>query len=377
MVSYWEHKIFFPPDVVLVAGAGITGLSAALYLKQRLPELSITVLDAGIPPGGATTRNAGFACIGSLTELLDDVSQHGQDQALNLSLRRLRGLERLRQLLGDKALSYQPCGNYEIFFPEDTEILEKALAWMPQVNEWFASRGYSDPVFQVVEAPKGLPADAKYILNRLEGVLDSGRLYMELSEKARKAGITLVYGLKIKSFKEDAKSVLVNLEGDDVIICRALALCTNAFARQLVPSLPVEPARGVVMVSEVCQGFEKITPAGFHHHMGYNYFRFLDGRLLIGGGRHLFLKREFTLNPEPPGDIQRYLAGLAARITGQSSLRFQYVWTGFMGKGPSKDPLIQPLGQRVFCAVRLGGMGVALGCEVGETLADLMVSHLV
>lgn len=376
MLSYWEYKTFFPPEVVLVAGAGITGLSAALFLKQRLPELPVTVLDAGIPPGGATTRNAGFACIGSLTELLDDASLYGQEQALNLSLRRLRGLERLRHLLGDKALGYQPCGNYEIFFPEEEEALEKALAWMPRVNEWFASRGYPDPVFQVVQAPEGMLPDARYILNRLEGVLDSGGLYMALAEKARKAGVTLVYGLRIVSFQENDKAVLVNLEGGGVVRCSALGLCTNAFARLLVSSLPVEPARGVVMVSEVCQGFENITPAGFHHHMGYNYFRFLDRRLLIGGGRHLNLEREFTLNPHPPDDIQRYLTGLAARITGLSSLRFEYVWTGFMGKGPTKDPLIKPLGQRVFCAVRLGGMGVALGCEVGESLADLMVSHL-
>ena len=43
-----------------------------------------------------------------------------------------------------------------------------------------------------------------------------------------------------------------------------------------------------------------------------------------------------------------------------------------MGVGNQKTPIVKQLSDNVFCGVRLGGMGVAIGSLVGKELAALL-----
>ena len=47
-------------------------------------------------------------------------------------------------------------------------------------------------------------------------------------------------------------------------------------------------------------------------------------------------------------------------------------WSGIMGVGTQKKPIVKQLSNNSFCGVRLGGMGVAIGSLVGRELADLI-----
>ncbi len=71
-LSYWERESFFKHIDVAVIGSGIVGLAAAIHLKKIAPKLQVAILERGVLPVGASTRNAGFSCFGSMTELLDD-----------------------------------------------------------------------------------------------------------------------------------------------------------------------------------------------------------------------------------------------------------------------------------------------------------------
>ncbi|MCX7649237.1 MAG: FAD-binding oxidoreductase [Flavobacteriales bacterium] len=376
VLSYWEHKILFPPDGVWILGAGITGLSTALGLKALKPELPVTVVDSGVAVGGATRRNAGFACIGSLSELLDDLQTASESEVFSLSAERFRGLQNLRHALGDAAIGYIPTGNYEIFFPEEKEVFEACKDRMDDINAAFKDLGLGDGAYRVAPAPPGLPSQAYYIFNHLEGVLDSAMLYQALLNLCHRENIRVWWGLDVEKYQEEEGAVRIWLHPRGEGKVRLLALCTNAFTQRLIPGLDVHPARGVVMVSQPLGKTENLSPAGFHHQGGYNYFRFVDGRFLIGGGRHLDLVRERTLSQELPEDICLYLTHLASRITGLQNLGFEFQWTGFMGKGRTKRPIVQALGARTFCAVRLGGMGVAIGYDTGCRLARLMAEAL-
>ena len=91
MFSYWEQQCFSQYDHIVV-GAGIVGLSTAISLSGIFPGQSILVLERGFLPSGASTKNAGFACMGSATELLDDLSHIPADEVVALFAARKRGL---------------------------------------------------------------------------------------------------------------------------------------------------------------------------------------------------------------------------------------------------------------------------------------------
>src|ERR1700704_974490 len=97
--SYWERTAFIDNADVIIIGSGIVGLSAALHLKKQQPELKVTVLERGFLPSGASTKNAGFACFGTLSEQIAYLKKSSEEEVLRLVDYKWRGLQRLRENL--------------------------------------------------------------------------------------------------------------------------------------------------------------------------------------------------------------------------------------------------------------------------------------
>ena len=123
MISFWEQHSFLHSDILIVGG-GILGLSVACSIKERDPKKNVTVLERGILPTGASTKNAGFACFGSLTELLADERTLGKEKMLSLVEKRWKGLQRLRARLGDSTIDFQQHGGYELLTESELFALE-------------------------------------------------------------------------------------------------------------------------------------------------------------------------------------------------------------------------------------------------------------
>jgi len=136
----------------------------------------------------------------------------------------------------------------------------------------------------------------------------------------------------------------------------------------------VQAARAQVWVSEV---LNKPFPRGtFHHNEGYNYFRSHAGRLILGGGRHIALAEESTFSTENSEQIKQYLLGeLLPRLFRDNPPKMIEGWAGTMGIGRSKKPRIGAWMPGVWTAIRMGGMGIALGTLAGKMGADLMMEH--
>lgn len=372
MFSYWEKKHFFHYDLIVV-GSGFVGLSTAIHFKQKHPKANVLVLERGVFPTGASTKNAGFACFGSLTEILDDFWHMTQDEVFALVERRYRGINSIRKQFGDRKLGYSHTKGFELL--EESQL--SALDQMPGVNKLFKSL-FKEDVFSLVKKPMkmGFAEQVKAIVkNKFEGELDPGMYMNSLWNLAQQEGVRVLTGVSVCEVQKDEGVVLAEDDAGQVILeftANKIAICTNAFTKRLWPESDIQPGRGLILLSKPLD-FEIPWKGTFHMDKGYVYFREVDGRLLLGGARNKDFEVEkstyFEVNPK----IKSHLEMLASSVIFPGkSISWDTEWTGIMAFGKIKSPLIQQVGDKTVAAVRLGGMGVAIGWQVGKELSVLL-----
>jgi glycine/D-amino acid oxidase-like deaminating enzyme len=111
----------------------------------------------------------------------------------------------------------------------------------------------------------------------------------------------------------------------------------------------------------------------FHLDKGYYYFRNIDDRILFGGGRNLDFKSEETTEFVQTTLIQNKLESILKHtILPTTPFEIECRWSGIMGVGNQKKAIVKQLSDHVFCGVRLGGMGIAIGSTIGNDLAQLI-----
>lgn len=380
MLSFWERESYIKADY-LVVGGGITGLSTAIEIKEKRPSARVLVLERGMFPSGASTRNAGFACFGSLTELLIDRQTMGEDAALQLVEERWRGLQKLRRRLGDSNIGYHQYGGYELIRPQDSACLQQ----LDKVNSWLKPL-FSRPVFSEQQAQLAnfgfnTRQISTMIFNPLEGQVHTGKMMQALGAYARQLGVEVLTGVQVINIAEHEKGMevaahdAVRAEAGQqpvVFTARKVAVCTNAFARQLLPQLELRPGRGQVLITEPVQGLA--LRGTFHMEEGFYYFRNLGDRVILGGGRNLDFQTETTTLLELNSSIQQELDRLLSEvILPGRRVAVAERWSGIMAFGPVKEPVVYQHGERVAVGVRLGGMGVAIGSRLAERLAAYLL----
>ncbi|HLO71038.1 MAG TPA: FAD-dependent oxidoreductase [Flavipsychrobacter sp.] len=375
MLSYWEQQSFVSYNHIVI-GAGIVGLSTAIELKEKYPSQSVLVLERGLLPTGASSRNAGFACMGSLTEILDDSQYTNEAEIVKLYDWRKRGLELLRNRLGDAAIGYKSNGSYELIGDNELPALDK----IDYINNLLLPVT-KQPAFKLVNDKIsalgfGKQAVKALVENTCEGELHSGMMMRVLTNYALAKGIEIKTGAEVCRFDEEEKQVVVQVADpvrDEVLRlqCYTLSICTNAFTKQLLPDVDVVPGRGQVVITEPIQGLK--FKGVYHFDKGYYYFREIDGRVLFGGGRNLDFEREATTDFSLTELIQKDLEEkLRTVILPDTDFTIAQRWAGIMAFGKTKQPIVQAFSNRIYGAFRMGGMGVALGSDVGRSLVQLI-----
>ncbi len=368
-LSFWEWKTWFSDVDYTIVGSGIVGLHAALRLRERFPDSTILVLEKGILPEGASTKNAGFACFGSLSEILDDLRTHSEEEVVELVTKRWQGLQLLRKRVGDAALDFRPYGGYELFLSEDKHLYDECIARMAYVNDLLRPIFRADVFSREVDR-FGFGQIHEYTLfNPFEGQLDTGQMMQALLRMAVAQGIHVLTSVEVQNHIEHADGVEVVLSGAS-FQTRKLLYATNGFAGSLTGGA-VKPARAQVLVTKPIPGLD--IKGTFHFDHGYYYFRNIGDRILFGGGRHLDFEGETTTEMGQTEIIQQRLEQLLKDvILPGTPFEIERRWSGIMGLGAVKKPIVEALSPHVYCGVRLGGMGVAIGSLIGEELADLV-----
>jgi len=368
-LSYWEIKTWLANVDFTVIGSGIVGLNCALEPQQRFPKAKILILEKGILPQGASTKNAGFACFGSLSEIIDDLNHHSEDEVLQLIAQRYKGLNLLRQTLGDTAMTYQNHGGYELFLKKDASLFESCKHNLDRINTLLKPLFNTD-VFSFRDTNFGFKnCIDQLIFNRFEGQLDTGKLMDALLTKAVASNINILNNCTVEAIEDSANGVTIKTKDFD-LKTNAVFVATNGFASQLLNET-VKPARAQVLITKPIDNLH--IKGTFHLDKGYYYFRNIDNRVLFGGGRHLDFKAETTSTFGETPLIQNSLEHLLkTTILPYTDFEIDHRWSGIMGVGQHKKPIVKQLSNNVYCGVRLGGMGVAIGSLVGKDLANLL-----
>lgn len=368
--SYWESpsQRF---DVVII-GAGFLG-SWTAYELSKDTNFSIAVIESSSLSHGASTKNAGFACFGGATELLGDIKLLGKEKSLEITQKRLNGINKIRSILGDSAISFDNCGGYEIFLQNDLNpnesdiqelngLLQSSLSMQPfsfLTKQQISALGFSHNVQSVIANP-------------LEGSINPVKTLETLHTLAKSQGVQFFFRTQFRDFNAENGTISVVSDGvESAIFTKKVIYCTNAFTKQQ----DIAPGRGQVLITSV---IENLPLRGtFHYDEGYVYFRNVDSnegrRILIGGGRNKDFTTEesleFVSNPMIIEYLQQFLSKI---LPDEIFYTIEQSWTGIMGFSKDKLPIVKEVSANEFVGFACNGMGVALTPIISEELVTLV-----
>lgn len=370
--SYWERTQFMDGIDYIVIGAGIVGYSTALELRNLHPSSKIIVLERGNLPSGASSKNAGFACFGSASEIYDDIQEFGEEIVWETLKLRWNGLKALRSQIGDDALKIQIHGSWDLFTSKEMEIYDAVLPHLNHFNARLKEITGESNVFSVdnsVQERFGFHKISASFKNRLEGQIDTGSMNQAFYQKVISNDIRVLFGCEVLSVEDEETSALVKTNLGN-FSTNKVAVCTNGFAKELLDE-DVRPARAQVLITKPIENLK--IEGTFHYQKGYYYFRNIDNRILFGGGRNLDFEGETTTELTTSETIMDSLTNILKTVILPSiPYEIDHSWAGIMGVGETKKPIIKYVSPSIACGVRLGGMGVAIGSLVGQELAELI-----
>jgi len=367
-LSYWEYKTWLSNIDFTIVGSGIVGLNCAYYLSKKYPKSKILILEKGTLPQGASTKNAGFACFGSISEIVSDLKSHSKEEVLELVRSRWEGIQLLRNTLGDSKMDFQQHGGHELFLKESSELYNECSESLNDVNSLLKTVYGEDAYYFHPNAFGFNKIHNQYLSNRFEAQINTGTMMNSLLSLVRRSGVSILNSVGVTSF-DDGQGTVKVCTNQFEFESGKLIIATNGFANQLLDQ-KVKPARAQVLITKPINNLQ--IKGTFHLDKGFYYFRNIENRILLGGGRNLDFETEETSEFGHTELIQNRLDTMLHEIIlPNTDFEIEHRWSGIMGIGNKKRPIVKQLSDNLICGVRLGGMGIAIGSLVGKKLADL------
>ena len=368
-LSYWEKSTYLENIDFLIIGSGIVGLSTAIFLKKKNKNYKVLVIDRGYLPTGASTKNAGFTCFGSPTELFDDLQNMNELTVWDTFSNRYMGLNTLFELVQKDKIAYRECKSWDIISSKKNNDITKDF--IEYINhKAYEITGVKEIYHEdkLISSKFGFEGINTSYCNKLEGAIHTGKMIQELYKKAILNDVNVLFGMNAEKLDHSAQENVIETQFGE-IKAKNTIIATNGFAKKWIKD-DILPARAQVIITNEIPDL-KINGT-FHYEKGYYYFRNVGNRVLLGGGRNLDFKGETTEEFGSSEHIHLKLQELLKNvILPKHTYEIQDSWSGIMGVGKSKSPIIKKINNNTAIGVRMGGMGVAIGAQVGKKLADL------
>ena len=368
--SIWEDESIFCKNDFLIIGGGLAGLWCAYELQLKYNQARILIIERGIIPSGASTRNAGFACFGSPTEMIYDAAVMGDDKMWSTVEMRYKGIRKIRKVFGDAVIDYDPCGGFECLKNEQAAQVHERLSWLNKGMQAITGKEESFNWSNEKLDRFGLKGFDKMIENDLEGGLHSGKLVFALQQYLQSKGVLFFSGMEVMRVEKDTNHYRVITTSNQTFTSTSLLYCTNAFSQHLLTGLVVTPARGQVIVTSPIEDLK--LNGTFHYDEGYYYFRNVGNRVLLGGARNKSFDTEktteLTITPTIQDELLRFLS---EHILPGKAFTITHKWSGIMGFTANKEPIVEKVDDNAYAVIACNGMGVALTPIIAEKVAAM------
>jgi glycine/D-amino acid oxidase-like deaminating enzyme len=352
-----------PSPDALVVGAGIVGAACAWELARA--GVRVSVLDAGLPGGGATAAGMGHVVV------LDD-----NEPEFRLA-----------------KLSHELWSALAPELPAGAEFTRPGTLWVAADGEELdaaarraAAYGARGVAAELLDA-RQLAAAEPELRDGLAGgllVRDDAVVYPPcvvpwLLDGARRAGAQVDAGRRVAAI--EGRAVRCADGGRREAACVVLA--TGAWAPELVPGLPVRRRKGHLVVTDRYPGFvrHQLVELGYlksahgtgSESVAFNVQPRPSGQLLVGSSRQLGVDDDAIDHRLLSRMLRRalaYLPGLARR----HALR---AWTGFRAATPDGQPLIGPWPGHDGLLLATGheGLGITTAFGTARLVADMVLGR--
>lgn len=368
-VSYWQRTASSLRQIecdVCIVGAGITGASAALWLRRMEPRLKIAIVEARAAGAGASGRNAGMVLAGLSGHYDRMIEDYGRERAREIWQATLEHQRYLREFLAESGahVNLQEGGSWRIGF-EEAEAAHLARSAALLSEDGFPAEFYQDdPLGRGFHGALGIESDFG-----LHPILLVNSLIAA-------SGAEVFQGCELKGFQSNAGGVFIQTGGAD-FRAKKLFIALNAYAPLVHQHFRplVAPHRGQILVTAPI-GVSLVERLVYAHH-GYIYFRQLpDGRLLLGGWRHEYAEGEAGYADETTDEVQLALERFMLKYFPETvSVPVEARWAGTMGFSCDGLPLVglMPESEDVVYAVGFTGHGFGLALEVTRRAARLLL----
>lgn len=345
----------------VVIGLGITGASAALELAEA--GMSVLALDAHGLGWGASARSGGFLLVEHAIEYPARRARFGRER-MQTVIEIARSSHRMIEERFAKAAEHKRCGSLILPMAEDEreqQALARAAALL-QEDGVPCSQGVTHEGLEGFAPGLSIPED---------GEVHPGRLLAAIGAQAQQAGAKLRAALVTEL---DPKQRLIKT-ADATVAYGVAVVAVNAWTRRLLPHIDIQPQRAQMLATRPVGPRRTLGPVCYGC-WGYDYFRQRDdGRMLIGGRRHLHRDTEATDDSTPTAPVQANLeAYLARHLAAFGPFEVEARWSGIMGFSPDELPFWEPVldSDGDPSTHVLGGMtghGMGLGAVCGQTIA--------
>ncbi|MEM7789152.1 MAG: FAD-binding oxidoreductase [Bacteroidota bacterium] len=370
-VSPWQRPVD-PVDVdIAVVGAGITGAATAFWLRRLEPDARVGIAEAEHVAYGASGRNAGFLLLGIHRDYASAVETYGADVARRIWAFTEETLDLVEAHADPEAVGLAwPGSVIAAGSPDEAARLRHS-------HRLLGAEGVATEVVEPVDLR------ARFGIRDLHGALfvprggtvDPARLVRWL---IRESGAEVWEQCPVASVSSGERGIRLGVAGGGRVEAGRVLVATNAWAPTLVPRLEgvIRPVRAQMLATSP---IKPLLQSPVYSHEGYVYVRQRsDGRILLGGARHLHADAEVGYDDATTAPLQDDLeAYLARHLPEAAGATVERRWSGTMGFSPDSLPLLADVEDVPGALVAAGftGHGMAFGMRFGLLAARALLGR--